>query len=114
MIAKFIAWWKMPKFKFGWMYCIQWCLHLDHLRHAGSLTSDPECPIEGKFMFNPYKTVLDGNKDMIPAIRIGNYIGYYKVIKRYYSPGQGAHSDWAHWDDGLYADLRLVKVKKGD
>ena len=108
------AWWKMPIFKFEWTYCVSWYWYRSQLQWKGEEFRDSHVkyPIEGMFMFNPYETILRDRKALIPAFRTGEYVGYYKVMRVYYKYHQGEHSDWAGWDDGLYADLRLVKVAK--
>ena len=114
-IRKFRARKAMPKTVKKWWYCGEWCTYRSEMSvHEERRSAYVEYPIEGKFMFNPHDTVL-GNQDLveglIPAYRHNGYIGLYKQVGHaYYGQGQGAHSDWASWDDGLNIDLRLVKV----
>lgn len=74
---------------------------------------------EGKPYLNPFRCGIyktDPNKDtsglidgLIPLIYRNDKVGLYKITKSpYYS---GRSGDQACWDDGLYVDLKLVKVE---
>ena len=108
----------LPRMIKRWWYCGQWMTFREDLNsQKQEARSDyVEYPVEGKFMFNPFQTILQGQKKdlvdgLIPGFRLGNRIGLYEQIGgAYYSRGTGSHSDWAMWDDGKKIDLRLARV----
>ncbi len=111
---------KFPLKVIKYWYTGRWYLYRSDLNDKGlEARSDyVEYPIEGMFMFNPYKCGLCGHDNdskngliegLVPAYKEGNKIGLYKLVKQYSS---NCGSDRLDWDNGMYADFVLVKIIK--
>ena len=66
---------------------------------------------EGKEQLPPYfdndKNYIEYKEgDIVPIKRIGDYLGFYKIIKIHRPYG-----DYAMWDDGRKYDLRLHHIE---
>lgn len=113
----------------GYWYCERWQNYQRHLaRSVGSEYFNgwdkerlPDSPmdhpsVDGVMGFNPHRTGIIGNDRsglvdcLIPAIRIGDRVGLYRIVREPYYEFGGPHSDWATWDDGKHLDLRLAKT----
>lgn len=120
--------WLNPRAKFPALikkhwYCGAWYLHISDLGEQGlysgsDLDPDPEevpWPVEGKkIIFNYHHCNLSWSWDehlidgLIPAVRVGNRVGLYRVKGRKYH--EESFYDGAPWDDGYKVDLELVQV----
>lgn len=100
----------------GFWYTGSWVSHrYDEQQADREWRSDHvRWPVEGKFMFNYTwcrSQVHQGRSDrglvdgLVPAMRLGDKVGLYKVINWHRMPG----SDRAMWDDGIEIDLEFVK-----
>lgn len=105
-----------PMEKKGYWYCGKYysfrhneCSHMTRVEFEGL-----DLPFNRKVMFDPWIMGLAGGGDdtsglvegLIPAIRAGEYVGLYEVVKNH-PPERGYEG--AGWDDGRKVDLRFVK-----
>lgn len=111
---------EFPAEVLDYWYCGSWYMYLSELRDSGEYTgttANPEndivaSPREGtKICFNPWRMGwLKSDKSglvegLVPAIRIGDEIGLYRVVRGPYGGG-GCN---ASWDDGKYVDLKFIR-----
>ena len=104
----------LPKKKEDFWYCGEIFDYCGKLRDAGKpwKASEVELPC-ATFLINPFAE--QGGKipqvcDVIPCIKVGNFIGYYLVTKKWRYASAG--SDLASWDDGYYVNLELEHYEK--
>jgi hypothetical protein len=92
----------------------KWYMYRSDLNDKGleSRSDYVPFPIDGMFMFNPFKCGIRTNdksgliKGLVPAFKEGNKIGLYRVDRVYKTGGD----DRLYWDDGYYTDLTLVDI----
>lgn len=99
-----------------------WLCKCDILEYGDRMSGDKAnsvSPATDRIAFNHFRCgIKNDNKTnlidgLIPAIRIGDKIGLYKVVKGPYYRKHN-HSDRAGWDDGKEIDLKFVKsIKDG-
>lgn len=110
-----------PKHVKGHAYCVSWYLHISDLRDRGEYRKPSLNPTElepfaeDRVAFNHFRMGVHQSSDttglidgLIPAMRLGDRVGLYKVTKDRYR--DTSFYDGAMWDDGYMLDLKLVKV----
>lgn len=95
-----------------------WLCDQDVLSYGDRMSGDKAnsvSPATGTIAFNHYRCGIHNNDEsnlvdgLIPALRIGNLIGLYKITRQPYSRTEFM-SDRLGWDDGKYIDLKFVNT----
>jgi hypothetical protein len=97
-------------------YCYEWYSYVVELRQADRFLTDVKSipfPVESRVLFDPWRCAL-GTKcesglidGLIPAIRLGNYIGLYRITSDVRITDNTYHP--RSWDDGHIVSLSFVK-----